>query len=128
MHKDLTKLLKLLKDHNFYIACETNGSFPIEDKIDFVTTSPKKYTKRGLENYYIHPQVYTRTREWKYVVDTDFDFEVLKRHEPFEDNVYYSLSPEFGRMQENTKTIIEFLKTNPRWQLSLQTHKWIHIP
>ena len=128
MHKDLPELLKLLKDHNFYIACETNGSFPIHGKIDFVTTSPKKYTKGQFEAYYIHPQVYDRTKEWKYVVDAQFDFDRLRRHEPFKKNIYYSLSPEFSEMEKNTKTIIEFLKTNPRWQLSLQTHKWINIP
>ena len=89
---------------------------------------PKNTQSGHLKNYYIHPQVYDRTNEWKYVVDTGFDFNTLKRHEPFKENVYYSLSPEFNEMGKNTKTIIEFLKNNPRWQLSLQTHKWINIP
>ncbi len=128
IHKDLPELLELLKDLGFYVACETNGSFPIHEKIDFVTTSPKKYTNGKFEDYYIHPQVYDRTKEWKYVVDNQFDFDKLKRHEPFRENVYHSLSPEFSEMEKNTKTIIEFIKTNPLWQLSLQTHKWINIP
>ena len=128
IHKDLPKLLKLLKDKGFYVACETNGSFPVHEKIDFVTTSPKKYTNGKFEDYYIHPKVYERTKEWKYVVDNQFDFDKLKRHEPFKKDTYYSLSPEFSEMKKNTQNIIEFIKANPRWQLSLQTHKWINIP
>ena len=128
IHKDLPKILELLKKKKFFIACETNGSFPVPKEIDFVTTSPKKYSGSSFEEYYIHPQVQDRTNEWKYVVDECFDFDKLKRHEPFKKKVYYSLSPEFTQMKKNTNTIIDFIKSNPRWQLSLQTHKWIGIP
>lgn len=128
LHKDLPRILTILKKNNFYIACETNGSFPAPEQIDFITTSPKSYTKNNFEPYYIHPELLKTTSEWKYVVDQNFDFQVLKKHEPYQKGVYYSLSPEFNQMQQNTKRIIEFIKQNPKWQLNLQTHKWINIP
>jgi 7-carboxy-7-deazaguanine synthase len=128
VNKHLDPILKILKKNNFYIACETNGSTPAPKEIDFVTTSPKAYTKNKLEPYYINPQLLERTNEWKYVVDENFDFNILKRHEPFILNTFYSLSPEYSDMLSNINRIIEFIKENPKWRLSLQTHKWINIP
>lgn len=127
-NKDLPRILNLLKKHGFYIACETNGSQEPSDAIDFVTTSPKKYTKGKHPEYFIHPTLASKTSEWKYVVDSEFDFGILERHKPYNKGVYYSLSPEFGAMKENTERIIAFIKKNPQWKLSLQTHKWINIP
>jgi len=38
------------------------------------------------------------------------------------------LQPEWGKREEVTPTIIDFVKEHPEWQLSLQTHKYINIP
>lgn len=141
LHKDTSRVIALLKKHNFYIACETNGSAPIPEGIDFPTVSPKKFTKNKFEPYYIHESVYSRAKEWKYVVDTDFDFTILKRHgneqnqfpranleHTLASNIVYSLSPEHTNMQANTQRILDYIANNPNWKLSLQTHKWINIP
>lgn len=127
-HKDLPQILNLLKKHGFYIACETNGSQKPPDEIDFVTTSPKRYTKGKLPPYFVHSNIETKTSEWKYVVDSQFDFSILERHQPYRQGVYYSLSPEFTDFKKNTSRIISYIQENPIWRLSLQTHKWIGIP
>ncbi len=127
-NKQLPSILKVLKEYNFYIACETNGSFPAPIEIDFVTTSPKKYTKGKLPEYYVDPSTFERTCEWKYVVDETFNFEVLKRHYNYNKDVVYSLSPEFSQMDQNLVRIMDFIQKNPQWKISLQTHKWINIP
>lgn len=128
-HKDLPKILQILKKNNFYIACETNGSFPAPQDIDFVTISPKPYSKnKSQEKYYIHPETFRRASEFKYVVDDHFDFKILDRHQNDSDQITHSLSPEFTKMNENVKKIIAYIQQNPTWKLSLQTHKWINIP
>ena len=127
-HKHLPFILSELKSNGFTIACETNGSLPVPAEIDFVTTSPKSFTKGKYEPYFVHPDVWNRTSEWKYVVDDQFDFDVLDRHTDDSQDTLHSLSPEFNNMQTNVKRIIEFIKDNPQWKLSLQTHKWIDIP
>lgn len=127
-HKDLPRILKILKDLGFYIACETNGSFPTPSEIDFVTVSPKSHTQNKWPAYYVDPKTFNAASEFKYVVDDDLDFSILKRHEPYQKNVTYSLSPEFGNMKKNVEKIISFIQQNPEWKLSLQTHKWIDIP
>lgn len=133
LHKDTPKVIEILKKNGFYIACETNGSAPIPEGIDFPTVSPKKFTKNKYTPYYIHPDVLKKAREWKYVVDKDFDFSILTQHTPTQnpqsdDYITYSLSPEFNELDENTHRILEYISKNPRWKMSLQTHKWINIP
>jgi organic radical activating enzyme len=128
LNKDLPRILELLKAEGFYIACETNGSYPAPDNIDFVTVSPKAYTRNKFPEYHVDDQLKDRASEFKYVVDDKFDFALLDRHAPFKENVTYSLSPEFSNMKANVEKIIAYVKTHPQWRLSLQTHKWIDIP
>lgn len=127
-HKHLPKILEILKSEGFYIACETNGSYPAPKEIDYVTTSPKAFTKKKFEKYYVEPSLFETTSEWKYVVDDDFDFSVLEKHNKAKPGVFYSLSPEFNNMKANVEKIMAYIQENPHWRLSLQTHKWIDIP
>ena len=127
-HKHLGRVIKILKSLNFEIACETNGSLPAPQEIDFVTCSPKAFTKSNYEPFYIHPELYSQVSEFKYVVDDQFDFSLLERHSNDPSYVVHSLSPEFNKMRENTKKILNYIQEKPRWKLSLQTHKWIDIP
>ncbi len=132
LHKDTPRVIEILKRLGFYIACETNGSAPIPDGIDFPTVSPKRFTKSKLEPYFVHPSVYANAKEWKYVVDDQFDFSILDRHTldtgPHHSAVVHSLSPEHNAMKTNTERILQYVAKNPQWKLSLQTHKWINIP
>jgi 7-carboxy-7-deazaguanine synthase len=38
------------------------------------------------------------------------------------------LQPEWSKRNEITPLIVEYVKQNPRWMISLQTHKYIDIP
>ncbi len=137
-HKDLKRIIMLLKSEGFYIVCETNGSLPIPAEIDFPTVSPKRYTQNKFPPFYIHEDAHQKAREFKYVVDTDFDFSTLDRHNtpvttntpPTHENleIRYSLTPEYSTMQKQIPRILEYIQKNPKWQLNLQTHKWIQIP
>lgn len=129
VHKHLPVVIETLKDLGFQIACETNGSAPIPLEIDFPTVSPKSYTKGTQPKYFIHPEALERAKEFKYVVDDQFDFSILERHKPYSKEITYSLSPEFNQMNEMVhKRILPFISENPHWKLNLQTHKWIDIP
>lgn len=128
-HKDLPRIIMLLKKMGFYIACETNGSFPVPEGIDFPTVSPKKYSQNKWPEYYIDHQTFERAKEFKYVVDSNFDFSILERHNvKTNKDVRLSLTPEYSTMTEQLPKIIAYIQKNPQWQLNLQTHKWIQIP
>jgi len=129
IHKHLSRVISILKDFNFKIACETNGSAPIPEGIDFPTVSPKAFTQGQYPPFYIHPEATLKAKEFKYVVDQDFDFNILKRHKVPTKGITYSLSPEYSCMKSIiSEKILPYIEKNPHWVLSLQTHKWIDIP
>lgn len=129
MNKSTPLIIDFLKDRNFEIAIESNGHFNIDNRIDFVTISPKEYspanTKR--EAFYVCEDAWKKANEFKYVVYENFNFDILDRHN-LEDGRIYSLSPEFSDMSRQVRVIEDYIKRRPVWKLNLQLHKWIDIP
>lgn len=121
MNKHTPTVIKWLTELGFEIAIESNGTFAIPKGIDFVTISPKRDA-----DYEIHPDAFEKADEFKYVVDTGFDFTILDKHK--NSIVRLSLSPEFNDFDNNVATIIKYIQENPNWRISLQTHKWMKIP
>lgn len=121
MHKHTLRVIEVLKSLNFELAIESNGTFAVPREIDFVTISPKRDA-----NYEVHPEAWNSADEFKYVIDEGFQWDILKRHKQ-EDGARLSLSPEFGRFEASIQEILNFIKTNPHWRISLQTHKWMKI-
>lgn len=121
MNRHVPEIIELLKKHDFEIACETNGTFPIYEGIHFPTVSPKQGA-----DWFIHPQAFTVAREFKYVVDGAFSFDLLKKHN-VKDGRRYSLSPEFNDRKNQIPRIENYIKENPEWRLNLQLHKYESI-
>lgn len=119
MNKQTPELVSLLKQNGFFVSCESNGTFSPPCEFDWLTVSPKRFQD---DPYYVNPTAFTQAHEFKYVVDSEFDFSILQRHTP-NDGRRYSLSPEWGTFSENIQKIINFQKENPSWRISLQTHK-----
>lgn len=127
LNKHSPRVITVLKNHGFEIATETNGTVPILKDLDFVTVSPKRFsTDRNLPPYYVCAHARQTAHEFKFVVDDQFDFDVLKDYNPH-DGRRYSLSPEFGGLQKNIERILQYVKNNPAWRISLQTHKWMGV-
>jgi organic radical activating enzyme len=127
MNRHTPKVVELLQGIGFTVACETNGTFESNAPFDWITCSPKRDAE-----YLIHPKLMNQVGEFKYVVDKGFDFTVLDRHNSTYNKTgslpVLSLSPEFTDFKENVAAIVEYIKKNPHWRLSLQTHKWIGLP
>jgi len=109
-------LIAALQVDNFEVAVETNGTVPVPAGLDWVCVSPKRGGKLVVE----------RGDELKLVVPQEGmdprDFELLN----FE---YFYLQPLDGlKRKQHTKAAVEYCKANPRWRLSLQTHKLVGIP
>jgi len=121
MNAHTPKVVELLHLEKFKVACETNGTFAPNANFDFITCSPKRDSE-----YRIHEDLFSVVNEFKYVVDAGFDWSVLDRHNnPHPARL--SLSPEFGRFKESVAEILDYISKNPRWKISLQTHKWLEI-
>ena len=128
LHKHTSRVLDILHGLHFEVAAESNGTAAPVKGFDFITVSPKRQSsQKRLPPYFIHDDIFGAASEFKYVVDSKFDFSVLERHDTL-DGRRYSLSPEFNDFDLNASKIMEYVKENPEWRISLQTHKWLKIP
>lgn len=119
---NLNKLCKALHKENFKVHIETSGAYPLSGKLDWVCISPKKF-KPPL------PHSLSKADELKIVIFNKNDFEwaeqsagqVLKNCKLF-------LQPEWSNKEKILPLIIDYIKANPKWALSLQIHKYINVP
>jgi organic radical activating enzyme len=121
MH-NLDELTKALHHAGFETNIETSGSSPFSGEWDWICLSPKKF-KKPL------PEILPLANELKVVVfnKTDFDWaeEYASQVSP---NCKLYLQPEWDKKEMVTPLIIEYIKQNPTWELSLQIHKYINVP
>jgi organic radical activating enzyme len=121
MH-DLTELTHQLKNAGLRTHIETSGSSPLSGSWDWITLSPKKFKAPLAE-------VLPHANELKIVIYNKSDFgwgEKWSAH--VNDNCKLYLQPEWSKAADVTPLIIEYIKTHPQWQLSLQIHKYINVP
>ena len=121
MH-DLDELTSALQKEGFLTHIETSGAHPLSGNFDWVCLSPKKF-KAPLE------QVIKCANELKIVVFNKSDFEWAEFYAsqvPSHCKLY--LQPEWDKSALVTPMIIEYIKANPKWELSLQLHKYINVP
>src|SRR5947209_4827996 len=101
---------------------ETSGSSPLSGTWDWITLSPKKF-KAPL------PEVLPFANELKVVVFNKSDFDWAEKYAAIvSEKCKLYLQPEWDKASTVTPLIIEYIKANPQWQLSLQIHKYIHVP
>lgn len=119
---DLTSLSDALHHAGFMVHIETSGAYPVIGNIDWVTLSPKKF-KAPLESAMVLAD------ELKVVIFHRSDFEWAEQHAASVlPGCKLFLQPEWSKRDVMTPLIIDYIKKNPKWQLSLQTHKFINIP
>ena len=121
MH-DLTLLTKTLQAAGLATNIETSGSSPLSGSWNWICLSPKKF-KAPL------PEVVTFANELKIVVFNKTDFKWAEEYAAqVSPNCKLYLQPEWSKSQEITPLIVEYIKDNPKWELSLQLHKYINVP
>ena len=121
MH-NLDALTAALQLKGFETNIETSGAHPLSGSWDWICLSPKKF-KAPL------PEILPFANELKIVVfnKTDFDWaeEYAAKVSPV---CKLFLQPEWDKAAIITPLIIEYIKANPKWELSLQIHKYINVP
>lgn len=121
MH-DLTELTKALTAAGFSTNIETSGSHKLSGKWDWICLSPKKF-KPPL------PHNLLSADELKVIVYNRSDFSWGEKYaELVSPHCKLFLQPEWDRASIVTPAIIDYIKHHPRWELSLQIHKYINIP
>jgi organic radical activating enzyme len=119
---DLTKLSSSLKDAGLQVWLETSGAYPVTGKWDWIVFSPKKFKAP-------HPDILLKADELKVIVFNKSDFDWAEKFaESVSPSCRLFLQPEWSREKEISPLIVEYVKNHPRWQISLQTHKYLNIP
>ena len=118
----LDALTTALHEKGFKTNIETSGSSPLSGNWDWICLSPKKF-KAPL------PEVVKVAQELKIVVFNKSDFEWAEKFAAeVSPNCLMFLQPEWDKAAIVTPMIIDYIKTHPQWQLSLQVHKYINVP
>jgi organic radical activating enzyme len=67
--------------------------------------------------------------EFKVVVYHPSDLEWMQQFLPsLKSSCLLSLQPEWSKQEQLLPLIIDYVKSNPKWKVSLQTHKFMNIP
>jgi organic radical activating enzyme len=121
MH-DLTELTKELQAAGLKTNIETSGAHPLSGSWDWICLSPKKF-KAPL------PRIIPLANELKIVVFNKSDFDWAEKYAVLvSPSCKLFLQPEWDKAAEITPLIIDYIKAHPKWELSLQIHKYINVP
>ena len=119
---NLTDLTEGLKNKGFKVHIETSGAYLLIGNFDWVCFSPKKF-KKPIENFG------NMADELKVVIFNKSDFEwaeTFKKDVTEKCNLY--LQPEWDKRESVKEIIVDYIKHNPEWRVSLQAHQYLDIP
>lgn len=119
---DLSGLTQAIRHKGMRTHVETSGAHPMSGSWDWVCFSPKKF-KAPMNEYY------EKADELKVVIFNKSDFLWAEK---YADLVHKKcklfLQPEWEKEKQMTPLIIEYVKNNPKWAISLQIHKYLNVP
>jgi len=121
MH-NLDALTKELQNAGLKTHIETSGAYPLSGNWDWICLSPKKF-KAPLD------EVVPYANELKVVIFNKSDFAWAEKYAALvSPTCRLYLQPEWDKAAQMTPLIIDYIKANPKWELSLQIHKYINVP
>ena len=121
MH-DLAALTQGLQAAGIRTHIETSGTHPLTGSWDWVTFSPKRF-KPSLD------AIYAQTDELKVIVVNRHDLEWGREHSSrLQAPARLYFQPEWDRREQVLDYTVAFVKENPEWRISLQTHKYLGLP
>ena len=101
---------------------ETSGVYKLTGTWDWICLSPKKHNKPV-------PELYKLANELKVIIETEDDLNwAIENESLVSDTCELFLQPEWSNFENIINPVVEFIKNNPRWRISIQAHKFMHIP
>ncbi|WP_300434061.1 7-carboxy-7-deazaguanine synthase QueE [Christiangramia sp.] len=119
---DMTELTENLKKKGCDIHIETSGAYKLTGTWDWICLSPKKIKLPEEE-------IYPKANELKVIVFNKHDLKFAEEQaaKVSEDCILY-LQPEWSNRDKMIPLIVNYVMENPKWKVSLQTHKYLNIP
>jgi organic radical activating enzyme len=119
---DMTVLTRKLRESDLKVHIETSGAYPVSGQWDWFCLSPKK-------NKLPVDEAYAIANELKVIIYNKHDF-IFAEEQAAKVNskAILFLQPEWSKKEEMTPLIVDYVMNNPKWRVSLQTHKYLNIP
>jgi len=118
----LDELTYGLKQVGFSTHIETSGAYEFTGDWDWICLSPKKFKEPV-------PEAFQLADELKVIVFNQHDFIwAEKMAKKVREDCKLFLQPEWSKSSEMLPKIISYVKNDPRWEISLQVHKFMDIP
>jgi 7-carboxy-7-deazaguanine synthase len=115
-------LTRLLKEKGIETFLETSGAYELSGNWDWICLSPKR-------NAPPVTSMFEKAHELKVIIASEEDLEwALANASRVAPLCKLYLQPEWSRREQIFPLIIEFSKNNPRWMISIQSHKYMRIP
>jgi organic radical activating enzyme len=119
---DMGPLTHALKEKGMKIHIETSGAYPLTGTWDWICLSPKKLKLP-------QPEIYKKADELKVIIFNKHDFKFAEEQaEKLEIDAMLYLQPEWSVREKMMPLIVDYVMKNPKWKVSLQTHKYLRIP
>ena len=119
---NLDYLCEVLHANGHQTFLETSGAHKFSGRWNWICLSPKK-------NLPPRPEVYSFAHELKIIVHTRSDFKWAELHaSKVNKDCKLYLQPEWSKIEAVSPLIIDYVMLNPKWNISLQTHKFMNIP
>ncbi|MEO6902570.1 MAG: 7-carboxy-7-deazaguanine synthase QueE [Bacteroidia bacterium] len=119
---NLAYITDQLNKNGIQTFIETSGAYPLTGNWDWVCLSPKKNSAPLTENY-------AKADELKIIVHNKNDFEWAEKNASLvKQTCKLFLQPEWSKAKEMMPLIVDYVMMHPKWNVSLQTHKYMNIP
>lgn len=119
---NLDYLCSGLKRNKIKTFIETSGAYKLSGKWDWICLSPK-------QNMPPVDEICSIADELKVIIQDSDDFDWAEKYRKMVNvDCRLFLQPEWGRFEKITPEIVSYIKKNPSWRISLQSHKYMHIP
>ncbi|MEA1898519.1 MAG: 7-carboxy-7-deazaguanine synthase QueE [Bacteroidota bacterium] len=119
---NLDKLCNLFRENRLKIFLETSGAYPLSGDWDWICLSPK-------QNLPPDKCIFHEADELKMIIQTKSDFAWAEKNAGRAGkSCKLFLQPEWSQFENIIPLVVDYVKTNPKWNISLQVHKFMHIP
>lgn len=119
---DMDILTNAIRAIGKQVHIETSGAHPLSGTWDWICFSPKKFKEPK-------PEFYKESDELKVVIYHKSDLKWAEEHaSKMNQGAKLYLQPEWSKKDSMLPLIINYVKDNPHWRVSLQTHKYMDIP
>lgn len=119
---NMTPLTTQLKAAGMQVHIETSGAYKLTGIWDWICLSPKKIKRPTQE-------IYNKANELKVIVYNKDDFSFAEEQaSKVSKNCMLYLQPEWSKRDKVIPDIVDYVMKNPKWKISLQTHKYLNIP